>query len=220
MDTGFAIALAWPETKCKQAGAWYDSLMQTMGFNDNGYYTVGHAAVILISDTGKDCEYFDFGRYHAPYNYGRVRDRITDHDLAIQTQPVISADGQQIKNLKEILAELYHNPSCHGDGTIYAACLRINFEKSFHQAKALQEKEFLKYGPFVRPGTNCSRFVSRVVFKGVGSLLMKMKLMFQPTLTPTPFGNLRAITSSMVSYSSRDRIARPAAKTLQLQDQP
>jgi hypothetical protein len=31
--TGFAIALAWPATWCKQSGAWYDPLTSFLGFS-------------------------------------------------------------------------------------------------------------------------------------------------------------------------------------------
>ena len=43
------------------------------------YYKVGHSAIVLINPNQLKCHYFDFGRYHAPKNYGRVRDEITDH---------------------------------------------------------------------------------------------------------------------------------------------
>jgi len=49
MKTGFAIALAWPETNCKNAGSWYDELMELLGISKNHHYKVGHAALILIS---------------------------------------------------------------------------------------------------------------------------------------------------------------------------
>jgi hypothetical protein len=63
---GIAIALAWPETYCKQAVAWYDTLMQAMDFNQQVYYKAGHAAVVLMqTDTGK-CDYFFFPRWPAP----------------------------------------------------------------------------------------------------------------------------------------------------------
>ena len=52
---GFAIALAWPETLCKQAGAWYDYLLYYAGINRKGYYKVGHAAVVLVDDETQSC---------------------------------------------------------------------------------------------------------------------------------------------------------------------
>ena len=49
---GFAIALAWPQTWCKQAGSWYEGITRFLGFNQNGYYQAGHAAIVLVELTG------------------------------------------------------------------------------------------------------------------------------------------------------------------------
>ena len=54
LHSGFALVLAWPETKCKQAGAWYDYPLQLMNLNKNGYYKIGHAAIVLIDDHTKN----------------------------------------------------------------------------------------------------------------------------------------------------------------------
>ena len=40
MLNGFAIAIAWPETLCKQASAWYDALLHHLSINKEGYYKV------------------------------------------------------------------------------------------------------------------------------------------------------------------------------------
>jgi hypothetical protein len=104
---GFAIALAWPDTFCKQAGAWYDFYMEKMGISTNNHYKVGHAAVVLINGQNGKCHYFDFGRYHAPFGYGRVRDGISDPDLRIKTKAIIRK-SKTIENFNAILNELYH----------------------------------------------------------------------------------------------------------------
>jgi hypothetical protein len=84
--SGFAIAIAWPQTLCKQPGSWYDPLTGWLGISRNNYYRAGHAALVLVEgDTGK-CHYFDFGRYHAPYQHGRVRSGETDPGLAIRVR--------------------------------------------------------------------------------------------------------------------------------------
>src|SRR5690606_25903582 len=102
MHTGIAIALAWPETKCKQAGAWYDGLMNLLGISKENYYKVGHAAVVLIEAKTGNCLYFDFGRYHAPFGQGRVRDLETDHDLEIYTKAKFDNAGNFL-NYEQIL---------------------------------------------------------------------------------------------------------------------
>lgn len=70
---GFAIAIAWPETFCKQAGSWYDPLFALIGISHNHYYRVGHAAVVLVNGYNGSLYYYDFGRYHSPLGHGRVR---------------------------------------------------------------------------------------------------------------------------------------------------
>ena len=150
---GFAIAIAWPETFCKQANAWYDILMYYFGVNRNGYYKVGHAALILIDDDTQSCQYFDFGRYHAPHGHGRVRSAKTDHDLKINTKAIVTKNHPEIINLDDILSELFANPSTHGSGTIYAASSRVNFNSALAFVTQLQEKDFIAYGPFNINGT-------------------------------------------------------------------
>lgn len=195
MKNGFIVALAWPETKCKQTGAWYEPLMRRTGFNVNGYYTVGHAALVLISDKMGVCEYFDFGRYHAPNGFGRVRDQETDHDLKIHSMAEISEDKMTIVNIYEILNELSQNKSCHGDGSMVASFSRINFDNAYSFAKKLQCVDFVPYGPFIPQGTNCSRFVNHVICAGKPSFVVTLLLKFPYTISPTPMSNIKSLKS-------------------------
>ncbi len=196
MKNGFIVGLAWPETRCKQAGAWYDPLMSLIGFNIDGYYEVGHAALLLISDDEKKCEYFDFGRYHSPHGFGRVRDQETDHDLEVHTIPRVSADKLRIKNMDEILCELAQNKSCHGDGQILASYTRINFDRAYASAKQMQREGFIAYGPLLPNGTNCSRFVNQIIRAGKPSLLEYFQLRFPFTVSPTPMTNIKSLSSA------------------------
>ncbi len=100
-EKGFAIALAWPEMYCKQTGAWYDDLSYWLGISKNRFYKVGHAAVVLVDPSGK-CHYYDFGRYHAPYGYGRVRSAEADHDLRVNTLAQISKCSKKILNFNDL----------------------------------------------------------------------------------------------------------------------
>jgi hypothetical protein len=191
--TGFAIALAWPATWCKQSGAWYDPLTSFLGFNKNNYYKVGHAAVVLVDSKNRKCHYFDFGRYHAPFQFGRVRSAETDHDLKMITTPEISSDGTKLENLNEILTELQNNGACHGEGEIYASVAFVKFEKAYRKAIQMQEKKFIDYGPFRADGSNCSRFVNTVIRAGKPALKQQLKLNFWVPLTPTPMNNVNAL---------------------------
>lgn len=190
MTTGTAIAIAWPETMCKQAGAWYDPISNFIGLSKNNYYKVGHAALVLVDHVNKEAHYFDFGRYHSPFNHGRVRSAVTDHDLEIKTSVVLNAK-KELYNSVEILRELNANASCHGDGTLYASLLSINFEASYQQALELQKQSPIVYGPFIPSGTNCSRFVNTSILKGATNFWHKLLLKFPLTLSPTPMWNVR-----------------------------
>ncbi len=186
---GFVIALAWPQTKCKQAGGWYDDLMTLTGFNRDYFYTAGHAATVLVDQATGECHYFDFGRYHSPYAHGRVRSADTDHDLEIKTKAIIS--GHEILNFKDILEELFANESCHGSGPLYGSYSRVNFAKSYHRAIQLQEDSPIIYGPFISGGTNCSRFVSSVIRAGLPFSMKRLKIAFAVPVTPTPLNNVK-----------------------------
>jgi len=190
--TGFALALAWPETLCKQAGSWYDWVMHVFGINKNGYYKVGHAAVVLVNSATGTCHYFDFGRYHAPHGMGRIRSEVTDHDLKIKARAKINGHKNTISNLSEIIEELTNNASTHGSGEIYSGLFRIDFEKALEFVRKNQRQDFIPYGPFRLNGTNCSRFVNKVLQHGglPSTQLLYLKLPWM--VTPTPMFNLKA----------------------------
>ena len=199
MHNGFGIALAWPDTKCKQAGAWYDGVMSFIGFNKNGYYKVGHAALLLIDDETKSCKYYDFGRYHSPHGHGRVRSLSTDFDLKIQTKA--HYNNGKLVNLRDILNELQSNKSTHGTGMIHSSILRLKVNKCKAYINTLQEKDWIPYGPFITKGINCSRFVCNALLKGEPSRKSKIALRFPLTLSPTPTWNLYATFNPIIKHS-------------------
>lgn len=196
--SGFAIAIAWPETWCKQPGAWYDGFINWMGISKNHYYKVGHAALVLVDAESGKCHYFDFGRYHTPYQYGRVRSEITDDGLQINTIAKISSDKNTIENFEEILGELQLNAECHGEGSIHASYGRINFKKAFEKANLMQEISPISYGPFKYQGSNCSRFVNSAILAGKPSLFETFKLNFLMMLTPTPLNNVNSFKHKVI----------------------
>jgi hypothetical protein len=195
--SGYAIALAWPHTYCKQAGAWYDGVMNILGISKNNYYKVGHAALVLVNKETSTCHYFDFGRYHAPFGHGRVRDEETDHDLTIHTKANFCQNGNLL-NYEEILRELSQNESCHGTGDLHASITHIHFQKAYQKAKWWQDNSPHKYGPFVPKGTNCSRFVKSVIASGLDKNIHYFKLNFQVTISPSPIGNVWALKNKMI----------------------
>ena len=196
--TGFAIAIAWPQTYCKQPGSWYDPFVGWLGINKNNYYKAGHAALVLIDSENKSCHYFDFGRYHAPFQHGRVRSSETDHDLEMKSIPVISPNGKRIENFEEIISELQNNPACHGEGELYASYSRINFVSAQKKAKQMQIESPIPYGPFKYKGSNCSRFVNTAILAGNPGLKQVAKLKYFVPLTPTPLNNVNALDHKMI----------------------
>ena len=197
-NIGSAIAIAWPETYCKQPGYWYDGLINFLGISKHHYYKVGHAALVLVNaKTGKS-HYFDFGRYHSPFQHGRVRSEITDQNLKINTKVHLSEDGTAITNFEELLNELQLNNECHGDGAIHASYCSIDFDKSYQKALQLQQIGPIPYGPFRYKGSNCSRFVNDSILAGNPHWKVKFKLNFFVPLTPTPLNNVNALLNKTV----------------------
>jgi hypothetical protein len=196
--TGFAIAIAWPETWCKQSGAWYDGFINRLGISKHHYYRVGHAALVLVDDETGRCQYFDFGRYHTPFQHGRARSEKTDDGLKMKTVAKISSDKNRILNFEEILTELQQNPECHGEGNIHASYGRINFEKALAKAEEMQKQSPIRYGPFQYKGSNCSRFVNTVIRAGKPSWLASFKLNFFVPLTPTPLNNVHSFPNKTI----------------------
>lgn len=190
---GFAIALAWPQTFCKEPGAWYDPVTRWLGINKNNYYQAGHAALVLIDSKAEKCHYFDFGRYHAPFQHGRVRSADTDHDLAIVTRPVISENGNTIHNFDKILEELQQNAACHGEGPLFASYCAIDFQAALNKARQMISDSPLPYGPFIKGGSNCSRFVNTVILAGRPDWKFRFRLTYFLPLTPTPVSNVNSL---------------------------
>ena len=183
MQNDFIITLAWPEGWCEAPGSWYDKIAST-----NGKYKVGHSALVLINSKTKKAHYFDFGRYHTPKGYGRARDVETDLDLAL-----IDAEIQngQFLNIEAILLQLSTMKATHGEGKMYAALMtQVNFEKAFSIAKGIQQKGMLAYGPFIRKGSNCSRFVATVIKSAGISVIKKLRFKYPFCIVPSPKRNI------------------------------
>lgn len=196
--TGFAIAVSWPETYCKQPGDWYDGLAKAIGISKHHYYKVGHTAIVLVQSATKQCHYFDFGRYHAPFQHGRVRSQFTDDGLRIRTLANISFDGVHIGNIKEILTELQKNHESHGEGILHASYVAIDFESAYQKALEMQNVSPIPYGPFRYKGSNCSRFVNKVILAGKPAVSLALRLKFLLPFTPTPMSNVKALKHQVI----------------------
>lgn len=191
--SGFAVAIAWPKTYCKQPGYWYDPILSLVGINKNHYYKVGHAALILIKRESGECFYYDFGRYHTPFRHGRARGSNTDPGLAIQTRADISFNGKYIENFSDILEEMQHKAEYHGEGPIYASYIPVDFNKAEKKAHFFQNRGAVPYGPLRIGGTNCSRFVRSVIRAGKPGAKIVFDMNFLVPFSPTPMNNVNKL---------------------------
>lgn len=208
---GWAIAIAWPETWCKRAGAWYDVIMRLLAVNRNGYYQVGHAALVVVGRDKDEAHYYDMGRYHAPGGTARVRSAHTDHELVVRTRVLWDAGDPLPRNLAALLHELASNKACHGDGPMHWSVVPVICEDVHQQAQVMQEQGFINYGPFVAGGSNCSRFVNTALRAGRPPLGARLALLFPWTVSPTPLTNVQACTGYAAhGVVEPPRLAEPA----------
>lgn len=200
-QTGIAIAIAWPEFVGKQTGTWYDKPMTHLGFNKDFHYQVGHASLVLIHKEDKVCRYFDCGRYHAPYQHGRIRDESTDSQLAINTEAIWERDT--LKNFMVILQEIQKNPWSFGMGHLVASYCEVNFESVLAKVKSMQQLGSIPFGPFTPNGTNCCRFVRTGILAGSPGLpwLRKILLNYFWHLKPMPITNVELLINKTVIFS-------------------
>ncbi len=196
--SGFAIALAWPQSYCRQAGAWYDPLMRLLGFNKGYYYQAGHAALVLVDKQNGECRYFDFGRYHAPIGFARARSAQTDPELTMSSVARITDSKSRILNLQQIMDELQRNEACHGAGPLHAAVTEVDYLSSLAKALRMQQASPMAYGPFVGKGSNCSRFVHSVILAGNPPLANRLRLRFLLPVTPSPMSNVKALDQYLI----------------------
>lgn len=190
--SGTIIALAWPDTKVVQEGKWYDVPMRWVGALKEGYYKAGHAAFLLINNESGDVQYFDFGRYHTPMKYGRVRSKLTDPDIDIKHKAII--DNGVIINIEELLLNRYHTKACNGDGRLTASIVKnLDYDKAYNEVIRMQNREAIYYGPFEFRGTTCSRLVAKVVLKSTRDWLTQLLILVPYTISATPRSNTKVL---------------------------
>ena len=79
----------------------------------------------------------------------------------------------------------------HGEGKMYASLVMdVNFDNAFSTAKRIQEQGMLPYGPFIRKGTNCSRFVASVIKSAGISFIKKLRFKYPFCISPSPKRNV------------------------------
>lgn len=203
MRNDFAIAIGWPQNYCKQPGYWFDSLGKLLGMNKNGYYKIGHSAVVLVNTEKNECHYFDFGRYQTPFQKGRVRNMDTDPSLVIKTVPLISSNQKKILNIENILEELQMNCEIHSEGKIISSYTKINFLKAYKTALRLQNMELVEYGLFSKSKYNCAKFVNEVILSGEPSIISILTLKFLVPIIPSTKSNVYALRNRRIKPHMR-----------------
>lgn len=186
---GIILPLAWPEGLVPSNHQKYDRYMSWFNLCKNGFYKVGHAAMLLVNTDTGEVYYYDFGRYIAePRRYGRIRSVKTDAELVF----TISAECRkgEITNLDEILKYTASHPHTHGKGKLYAGlCRGYHFEEVYDHIERQQSRGLIKYGAFTIGGTNCSRFVAQTM-AAFSNVVDKVKILYPWYGTPSPLGNI------------------------------
>jgi hypothetical protein len=188
--TGIIIAIAYPETIVRISTEWTVSRMYLFGIGKKNYLRAGHAALILIDTSNGNLDYYDFGRYVTPLTTGRVRGKLTDHELDFQLHATIQ--NNSIANLNNILKFLATHPKLtHGEGTMLASvCDEIDYDKAKNYIENLQNEGLIKYAAFGKAGSNCSRFVTETLIASTTNENIKKKLKKSKWFTPSTIGNV------------------------------
>ena len=191
-DNATLIIMSYPEEIVKTTEAFYSKLLPYLGMGIPGYIRAGHACMILIKDGSDKFEYFDCGRYIAPEGYARVRGENTDPETAVDVKAVW-VDGK-LTNIEDLLQWLYDNPQkTRGYGDLYASISEdINYERVKKYIGELQDIGCIKYGPFDKDGSNCSRFVTDAMLNGVLDEDIQDNINKLYNLTPSVLGNVDA----------------------------
>lgn len=207
MIRGTLIPLAWPETTAIKEGKWYDWLMEKLGFIKNGFWHVGHAAMLLVRNDTGEIFYSDFGRYQTPNKKGRVRILHSDPDIKINSKAIFQ--GDKVINMEEILSELSQKEATHGEGRIIASQKGISdFKKAQQKSHYMHHLHAIPYGPFTYGGTNCSRYVSQVASVTRLGLTTRIFHTLPYTLTPTPITNIKIINDYGYFYEFKNGVLR------------
>lgn len=205
-ESASIITLAWPTTRVRRIGVWYDQVTRWLGFIKRDYYKAGHAAAVLVDHCSGSLTYFDFGRYHTPEKTGRLRSVNTDPELNIPLKAQIGETGD-IENIAQILSLISAHPATHGDGVMFAAISGgIDKAKALDFTSALQGRGLVHYGPFDLRGTNCSRFVRDFVKSTTTHTKLKLKLTFPWMITPSTKWNILNTNVEGVYYEINDSV--------------
>jgi len=204
-NTGIIITLAYPETIVRVSDEWFVPFLRYFGIGTKDFVRAGHAAFVLIDKTTGILEYHDFGRYIIPKPHGRVRNKVTDHELNFPLKAEI--EDNKIENLNEILEILATSPKLtHGEGKMIASvCDAIDYDKAKTYITSLQKPYFINYAVFKRDASNCSRFVTTTLIASTTNTKIKGKLIWSTRFTPSTVGNVVKSDTKNMIYEVSDK---------------
>lgn len=199
-NSGIIITLAYPDTIVRISDERYVSYLKYINVGCENYIRAGHAALVLIEKTSGKLDYYDFGRYTCPIGFGRVRGSKTDHELDFP----LHAEMEQgkVRNLNEILSFLATNSRLtHGDGKLVASvCSEIDYKKAREFILNLQKNDFVRYGAFLKKGSNCSRFVTETLINSITNFKKKKQLAKSKRFTPSTISNVVLADTEKLVY--------------------
>lgn len=210
-NTGFIVIIAFPEVVVRTAnGELIHKIWPLFGAGGQQKIMAGHAAMLLVSKETNKINYFDFGRYITSDTFGRVRSEETDNEVYIPIDAVHNSN--EILNLDEILLFLDKNPEkTHGEGKmIVGVNSEIEYDKALEYITSLQDKGEVRYGAFLKEGSNCARFVTDTLLASTTNKKIVRKLKLTYTLTPSPISNvLKGSSEELVKFEIKNQKIQP-----------
>ena len=183
---GALIIAAWPQTPVRPTGLWYDTFLALLGFRlPSGFYRLGHAGCLLVSERTDRAHYFDCGRYECPPQMCRVRDDVRDPDVALSVRARFAADGS-LSNGEDVLLELAGIRATHGEGFMVASIMGgLDFEAAYREAKGLQARMY-PFRHLASRSLNCTRFLLRITPFARASMAVRILEMWSRLAGPSP----------------------------------
>ena len=189
--TGAIVILAYPEEFVSMIPAWYRKPMEWLGMVNEGKICVGHSAMALINKATGVIHYADFGRYITPFGCGRTRMVKTDPDVAFDYTVVFDEDGFIVDKIALFEHIFQHPEKTHGGDSMFVSLNQnIDFDSCFNFISTMNAKGSIKYDPFGKDASNCSRFVFDAILAGMKSSFERKRLKRKSPLTASPLANV------------------------------
>jgi len=199
-NTAFILTLAYPNTVVRISDEKFVPYLRYINVGCENYVRAGHAALVLIDTETGILEYFDFGRYTCPQGYGRVRGKLTDNELDFPLRAEVK--DNELTNLNEIMTFLATNPKLtHGDGKLLVSvCKAVNYKDAKAYIMKLQNRNNVRYGAFLKRGSNCARFVTDTLIASINDKKKKKQLIKSKLFTPSTVSNVVLANTELATF--------------------